>query len=107
MYKTDVDTCNICNSNTITEEEKKIHKRDAYKACQAMKNDQNFFFFDLQKAHTITVLNTSTAYCKHHLILYNERIHDRDNLMKVTNICGAKTLVGEATVKLPLYCSHL
>ena len=36
-----------------------------------MKSDKNYFSLDLQKAHTIPVLNTST------LSLYNEGIHDR------------------------------
>ena len=35
--------------------------------------------FDLQKVHTIPVLNISTAYYKHQLTLYKEGIHDRAN----------------------------
>ena len=44
-----------------------------------MKSDKNSFSCDLQRAHTILVLNTSTAYHKHQLNLYNEGIHDRAN----------------------------
>ena len=43
-----------------------------------MKSDKNSFLLDLQKAHTISVLNTSTAYYKHQPDLY-EGIHDRAN----------------------------
>ena len=73
VYKNHVDTCDICNSITIAEDEEENHKRDDHKARQAMKNDKNYFSFDLQKAHTIPGLNTST------LGLYNEGIHDRAN----------------------------
>ena len=41
-----------------------------------MKEDKNSFSFDLQKAHTLPVLNTSTAYYKHQLVLCNDGIHD-------------------------------
>ena len=79
VYKNHVDACDICYSITIAEDEKENHKRDAHKARQAMKSNKNFFLFDLQKAHTIPVLNTSTAYYKHQLTLYNKGIHDRAN----------------------------
>ena len=101
VYKNHVDVCEICYIITIAEDEKENHKRDAHKARQAMKRDahkarqamkrdahkarqamksnKNSFSFDLQKAHTILVLYTSTAYYKHQLTLYNKGIHDRAN----------------------------
>ena len=43
----------------------------------------------MQKTHTIPILNTSTAYCKHQLTLYNEGIHDRTNNQSYSHLwCG-------------------
>ena len=91
VYKNHVDTCNICNSITIAGDEKENHKRDVHKTRQAMKSDKNSFSFDLQKAHTIPVLNTSTAYYKHQLIFYNEEIHDQANSKGYSHLWSENT----------------
>ena len=91
MYKNHVDTCHIFNSITIAEDEKENHERDAHKDRQAMKSDENYFSFDLQKAHTIPVFITSTAYYKRQLTLYNEGIHDRANSQGYSHLCYENT----------------
>ena len=84
--KNHVDTCHISNSIAIAGDEKENHKGDANKVRQVIKSDKDFFSFHLQKAHTIPVLNASTAYYKHQLTLYNEGIHDPANRLLTSTV---------------------
>ena len=76
LYVNHVDTCDICNSNTVSAIEKRQHKENAYKARDAMTLDVDAITFDLQKARVLPVLTTNTAYYKHQLMVYNEGLHD-------------------------------
>lgn len=89
--KNHVDTCHISNSIAIAGDEKENHKGDANKVRQVIKSDKDFFSFHLQKAHTIPVLNASTAYYKHQLTLYNEGIHDRTNNQSYSHLWRGNT----------------
>ena len=76
IYKPHIDTCDICNDNTISFAEKKEHKEFAYSARKEMKKDPAAITFDLQKAHALPLLTTNKAYYKHQLVIFNQGVHD-------------------------------
>ena len=62
LYSNHVETCDICNDNTLLKEAKQKHRDEAYKARRAMKDDPIALTLDVQKAHVIPVLTSNRTY---------------------------------------------
>ena len=97
LYNNHVDTCDICNDNTLSKEVKQKHQDEAYMGRQAMKDDPVTLTFDLQKAYVIPGNTTNKAYYK--AGTYNKGLHDsainqgyahlwRENIVK----CGSREI---------------